>query len=56
LLFWHLPGGAEEIHEKPHNCQCSCRFIFGFFEGSLDLKVYLLAMSAFVIPALAWKG
>jgi len=30
-------------------------FIFGFFEGSLDLKVYLLVMAAFVIPALAWK-
>jgi hypothetical protein len=30
-------------------------FIFGFFEGSLYLKDYLLVMVAFVIPALAWK-
>jgi hypothetical protein len=30
--------------------------IFGFFDGSLDLKDYFLVMVAFVISALAWKG
>lgn len=31
-------------------------FIFGFIEGSLALKVYLMFMVAFIIPALAWSG
>jgi len=31
-------------------------FIFGFFDGSLDLKDYLMVVVAFVIPAIAWKG